>query len=140
MVMLQTTAANDHPSPQQTSADKLDILCKDSKVLAIVVEPGLKINKRSISYDGPVPTVRLGFSTPGRLELYENWAVLAGGRNLSPYSQLLQHKLNEAWIGRLSDMPSVMIHLQGREADSPEGSTFDTRELSAALDTVGCKQ
>jgi hypothetical protein len=139
MVLLQTTASDEgkvaNGAPRTV---KLDVVCKNNRVLAIALEPGSKVDKHLVSYGSPVPTVHLRFASAGTIEVSENWAVTAGGRSLTPYSQLSQRSLNQTWVDRLSGTDNMVLYIDGREGDSLAQSTFDTRELTAALSGVGC--
>jgi len=139
MVLLQTTASvAGQTSNGPSRAVKLDVVCKNNRVFAIAVEPGSKIDKHLVSYESPVPTVHLRFDSIGMIEVSENWAVTAGGRSVTPYSQFSQGSLNREWVDRLSGTESMVLYPEGRAGDSLPQSTFNTRELTAALDAVGC--
>jgi hypothetical protein len=138
LALLQTTTGGEHQDSKGPSgAAKLDVICKNHKVMAVALETGSKIDRHLVSYGSPVPTVRLGFDFPGSIEISENWAVAAGG-SLSPYSELSQSHLNQTWIKRLTANQNMVLHLDRQEEGTLTNSTFDTRELSAALRTVGC--
>ena len=141
MVLLQTTASvAGQTSNGPSRAVKLDVVCKNNRVFAIAVEPGSKIDKHLVSYESPVPTVHLRFDSIGMIEVSENWAVTAGGRSVTPYSQFSQGSLNREWVDRLSGTESMVLYPEGRAGDSLPQSTFNTRELTAALDAVGCTE
>jgi hypothetical protein len=139
MVLLQTTASGQgQASTRSSGAVKLDVVCKNNRVLAIAVEPGSKIDQHLVSYDSQAPTVHLRFASAGRIEVSENWAVTAGGRSLTPYSQFSQRSLNQTWVDRLSGTENMVMYFDGHEGNSLAQSTFDTRELTGALSAVGC--
>jgi hypothetical protein len=133
MALLQTTSSNG--SSQKV---KLDVVCKNNRVVAVAVEPESKIDKHLVSYDSQVPTVHLRFASTGMIEVSEDWAVTAGGHGLTPYAQISQGALNRTWVDRLSGTDKMILFLDGRAGDSLVQSTFDTRELTEALTAVGC--
>jgi hypothetical protein len=139
MVLLQTTASEIRQDGTGTPRTvKLDVVCKNNRVLAVALEAGSKVDKHLVSYDSPVPTVHLRFDSAGRIEVSEDWAVTAGGRSLTPYSQLSQGSLNQTWVDRLTGTDNMILYVDGREGNALAQSTFDTRELNAALSGVGC--
>jgi hypothetical protein len=129
MVLLQTA------SPTV----KLDVICKNNRVVAVAVEPKSRIDQHLVSYESPVPTVHLRFASIGMIEVSEDWAVADGGRSLTPYAEISQGALNRTWVDRLSGTDKMVLSLDGR-AGSQAQSTFDTRELREALSAVGCTE
>jgi hypothetical protein len=139
MVLLQTAASESGQGANGSSRPvKLDVVCKNNRVLAIAVEQGSKIDKHLVSYESPVPTVHLRFASTGMIEVSENWAVTAGGRSLTPYAQFSQGSLNQTWVDRLSGTDNMVLYVDGHEGDSMAQATFDTRDLNSALSQVGC--
>jgi hypothetical protein len=139
MALLQTTATevrHDGSGPSRTV--KLDVVCKNNRVLAVALESGAKVDKHQVSYSSPVPTVHLRFASAGRIEVSEDWAVTAGGRSFTPYSQFAQGSLTRTWVDRLTGTQNMVMYFDGRAGESLAQSTFDTRELTAALSGVGC--
>jgi hypothetical protein len=137
MVLLQTTAES-HDSNGASHPVKFDVVCKNSRVVAIAVEPGSRIDKHLVSYESLAPTVHLRFASIGRIEVAEDWAVTAGGRSLTPYSQFSQSSLNQTWFDRPNTTENMVMYIDRHEGDSLAQSTFDTRELTGALAAVGC--
>jgi len=135
-VLLQSTSAGQYKDAggKQVQA-KLDIICKNGKLFAIALEPQVKIQKSAMSFDGPVPMTRVNFSIDGRSNQSEKWAVLDGGRTLSPNSELLQGRLMRHWIERIAGTQKMVFQLDG---ESEVQSSFATGELSEALSSVGC--
>jgi hypothetical protein len=139
VVMLQTTAVDQHQDARGNSApSKLDIICKNDRVVAVAVETGSRIDKRTVSYKESVPTTAVVFTAAGKSSLPEDWEVADGGRTLSPYSELSQAKLNHAWVDRISATPKVVLRLNQKEGDDSLAPVFDTAELSQALSSVSC--
>ena len=132
VVMLQTTAVG-----QQVPA-KLDIVCKNDRVVAVAVEIQSSIDEHTVSYSQAVPTTRVVFAVEGKGSVSENWEVADGGRTLSPYSELSQAKLNRTWVERISGTPKMVLQLNQKEGDDSLAPVFDTAELSEALSSVGC--
>jgi hypothetical protein len=141
VVMLQTTAVGQQQDAEGSSAPaKLDIVCKNNRVAAIAVETGSSIDKHAVSYSQAVPTTKVVFVVEGKISVAENWAVADGGRTLSPYSELLQAKLNRTWLERISGTPKMVLQLNQKEGDESLAPAFDTAQLSDALTSVGCTQ
>jgi hypothetical protein len=139
MVLLQTTGSGERQDSNGASRPaKLDVVCKNNRVLAVAVEPGSKIDKHLVSYESLAPTVHLRFASAGMIEVSEDWAVTAGGRSLTPNSQFSQSSLNQTWVDRLSTTENMVMYIDRHEGDSLAQSTFDTRELTGALAAVGC--
>jgi hypothetical protein len=133
MALLQTTSSLDSQDSTASSQKvKLDVVCKNDRVVAVAVQPESKLDKHLVSYDSQVPTVHLRFTSVGMIEVSEDWAVAAGGHSLMPYAQLSQSSLNRTWVDRLSATDKMVLFLDGR------ASSFDTRELAQALSAVGC--
>ena len=132
VVMLQTTATSqDRPG---TTA-KLDVICKNNKVVAIALETGSKLDRHVVSYTQEIPTAKVVFAVTGRVAVSETWAVADKGRTLTPYSQLLQSKLNRTWVERINGTETMDLQLGEKEA-----LTFDTQGLAAALESASCTQ
>jgi hypothetical protein len=74
----------------QSGQAKLDVVCRNGKLSAIALEPSAAIGKSALLLTGVVPTTRVAFSFEGQANQSEEWAVLDGGRTLSPYSEVLQ--------------------------------------------------
>jgi hypothetical protein len=139
MVILRTEAVGQERDARGNSvAAKLDIVCKNDKVVAVALETPSKIDKHTVSYSQAVPTTKVGFLVEGRIALSENWAVSDGGRTLSPYSELFQGKLNRTWVERISGTDKVVLQLNQNEGDELLAPTFNTAQLSDALSAVGC--
>ena len=141
VVMLQTTAVDQHQDADGNSVPaKLDIVCKNKRVVGIAVETGSSIDKRTVSFSQAVPTTRVVFVVEGKISVAENWEVADGGRTLSPYSELFQTKLNRTWLERISGTPKMILQLNQQEGDESLAPAFDTAQLSDALSSVGCTE
>ena len=140
VVMLQTTAVGQHQDARGDVAPaKLDIVCKNNKVVAVALETGSRIDKRTVSYEQAVPTTAVVFTAgEGKSSLPEYWEVADGGRTLSPYSELYQAKLNRSWVERISGTPTVALQLNQKEGDDSLAPVFNTAQLSEALSSVSC--
>ena len=136
-VLLQSTSEEQYEGVggNQVQA-KLDIICKNGKLSAIALEPQVTIQKSAMSFAGPVPVTRVNFSVNGQSNQSEKWAVLDGGRTLSPNSELLQGKLMRQWIERIAGTQKMVFNVDGA---SEAQSSFVTGELSEALASVGCR-
>jgi len=134
VVLLQTTS-NVQGQPDQA---KLDVVCRNGKLSAIALEPSAAIGKSALSFTGVVPTTRVAFSFEGQANQSEEWAVLDGGRTLSPYSEALQGRLTRHWVERIAGMKQVGFQLDGKAGESLGQPTFETGELAEALSSVGC--
>ena len=139
MALLQTTAPLDRKNSNGSSQSvKLDVVCKNNRVVAVAVEPASKLDKHLVSYDSEVPTVHLRFASVGMIEVSEDWAVADERRSLTPHAQISQGALIRTWVDRLSGTDKMVLFLDGRAGDSLAQSTFDTRDLTEALSAVGC--
>src|ERR1700727_3142150 len=59
MVIVQTTAAGQHDDASSNSdTAKLDIICKNDKVVAVALEPSSKVSKNAVSDSQAVPTTK----------------------------------------------------------------------------------
>jgi hypothetical protein len=134
VVLLQTTS-NVQGQPDQA---KLDVVCRNGKLSAIALEPSAAIGKSALLLTGVVPTTRVAFSFEGQANQSEEWAVLDGGRTLSPYSEALQGRLTRHWVERIAGMEQVGFQLDGKAGESLGQPTFETGELAEALSSVGC--
>jgi hypothetical protein len=134
VVLLQTTS-NVQGQPDQA---KLDVVCRNGKLSAIALEPSAAIGKSALSFTGVVPTTRVAFSFEGQANQSEEWAVLDGGRTLSPYSEALQGRLTRHWVERIAGMKQMGFQLDGKAGESLGQPTFETGELAEALSSVGC--
>jgi hypothetical protein len=134
VVLLQSTS-NVQGQPGQA---KLDVVCRNGKLSAIALEPSAAIGKSALSLTGVVPTTRVAFSFEGQANQSEEWAVLDGGRTLSPYSEVLQGRLTRQWVERIAGMKQVGFQLDGKADESLGQPTFETGELAEALSSVGC--
>ena len=134
-VVLLQSVSNVQGRPGQA---KLDVVCRNGKVSAIALEPSAAIGKSALSLTGVVPTTRVAFSFEGQSNQSEQWAVLDGGRTLSPYSEVLQGKLTRQWVERIAGMKQVGFQLDGKADQSLGQPTFETGELAEALSSVGC--
>jgi hypothetical protein len=134
VVLLQSTS-NVQGQPGQA---KLDVVCRNGKLSAIALEPSAAIGKSALSLTGVVPTTRVAFSFEGQANQSEAWAVLDGGRTLSPYSEVLQGRLTRQWVERIAGMKQVGFQLDGKAGESLGQPTFETGELAEALSSVGC--
>jgi hypothetical protein len=139
VVLLQSTSEEQykdaHGNPVQA---KLDVICTKGKLFAIALEPNVAIAKSAMSFDGPVTTTRIAFSADGKSNQSENWAVLDGGRTLSPHSEILEGKLMRRWTARISGTQKMAFQLDGKAAESQAQPSFATGKLSEALASVGC--
>jgi hypothetical protein len=132
VVMLQSmSTAQDHPA-------KLDVVCRNGKLSAIALEPGVAIGKNVLSFTAVVPTTRVAYSVEGQANQSEEWAVLDNGRTLSPYSEALQGRLTRRWVERIAGMKKMGFQLDGKAGESLGQPTFETGELAEALSSVGC--
>jgi hypothetical protein len=134
VVLLQSTS-NVQGQPGQA---KLDVVCRNGKLSAIALEPSAAIGKSALSLTGVVPTTRVAFSFEGQANQSEEWAVLDGGRTLSPYSEVLQGRITRHWVERIAGMKQVGFQLDGKAGESLGQPTFETGELAEALSSVGC--
>jgi hypothetical protein len=134
VVLLQTTS-NVQGQPDQA---KLDVVCRNGKLSAIALEPSAAIGKSALSFTGVVPTTRVAFSFEGQANQSEEWAVLDGGRTLSPYSEALEGRLTRHWVERIAGMKQMGFQLDGKAGESLGQPTFETGELAEALSSVGC--
>jgi hypothetical protein len=138
-VLLQVTSQLGDKDIQGTQVQaKLDVVCRKDRVVALAVETDLPIEKSSLSFSDAVPTTRVAFVSGDQTVRSENWAVLNGGRTLSPYSEAFQGRLNRYWMQRLVDNQKLTLHLGSASGDVAQ-PTFDTRELSEALSSAGCR-
>jgi hypothetical protein len=140
IVMLQTTSEAQDGDAGNRAQAKLDVICKNGKLLAIALEPSFSINESAIASDGAVPLTQVVTIAEGQKHEheYENWAVLDRGRTLSPYSEALQGQLNRSWVERISGMKTVSFQLAATEGTNSPRPTFNTGELAEALSSVGC--
>ncbi len=137
-VLLQVTSQPRDNDMQGTQVQaKLDVVCSKDKVVALAVETNMPIEKDSMSLTGVVPTTRIAFVSGDQAIDSENWAVLNGGRTLSPYSEAFQGRLNRHWMQRLVDNQQLTLHLGSASGDVAQ-PTFDTRQLNEALSSAGC--
>jgi hypothetical protein len=134
VVLLQSTS-NVQGQPGQA---KLDVVCRNGKLSAIALEPSAAIGKSALSLTGVVPTTRVAFSFEGQANQSEEWAVLDGGRTLSPYSEVLQGRITRHWVERIAGMKQMGFQLDGKAGESRGQPTFETGELAEALSSVGC--
>jgi hypothetical protein len=138
-VLLQVTSQPQDKNIQGAQVQaKLDVVCRRDKVVALAVETDMPIEKGSMSFTGVVPTTRVAFVSGDQSIDSENWAVLNGGRTLSPYSEAFQGRLNRYWMQRLVDNQKLTLHLGSASGDVAQ-PTFDTRELNEALSSAGCR-
>jgi hypothetical protein len=141
VVMLQTMAVGQHQDAEGNAVTtKLDVVCKNNRVVAIAVETGASIDKRTVSFSQAVPTTKVVFVAEGKSGVAENWEVADGGRTLSPYSELFQTKLNRTWVERISATPKMVLQLNQKEGDESLAPVFNTAQLSDALSSVGCSE
>jgi hypothetical protein len=139
VVLLQSTSEAGYKDADGNPVQaKLDVICTKGKLSAIALEPNVAIARRAISVDGPVNTTRIAFSADGQSNQSENWAVLDGGRTLSPYAEVLQGKLMRRWVQRISSTQKMVFQLDGKAAESQPEPSFATGKLSEALASVGC--
>jgi hypothetical protein len=134
VVLLQSTST----VQGQPGQAKLDVVCRNGKLSAIALEPSAVLQKSTLSFTGVVPTTRVGFSFEGQANQSEEWAVLDGGRTLSPYSEVLQGRLTRRWVERIAGMKKMGFRLDGKADESLAQPTFETGELAEALSSVGC--
>jgi hypothetical protein len=139
VIMLQTTSQEQYTDGQGKPVQaKLDVICKSGKVSAIALEPVVAIRSNAMSFSGPVPTTRVAFVADGQNDRSENWAVLDGGRTLSPSSEVSQGKLMQRWVERISASKKMSFEVEAK-AESYAQPTFETGDLSSALSSVGCR-
>jgi hypothetical protein len=139
VVMLQTQSAKAYQNANGDSvAAKLDVICRNHKVAAVVLETPSTVDKRDVQYEQAVPTAKVVLAAEGHNAVAESWAIADGGHSLTPYSELSQNKLNRVWVDRISDTSSVALHVGAKEVAGDEAPTFSTEGLSAALQSVGC--
>lgn len=132
VVMLQSmSTAQDHPA-------KLDVVCRNGKISAIALEPGMAIDKSALSFTSVVPTTRIAYSLEGHANPSEQWAVLDNGRTLSPYSEAFEGKVTRRWAERIVGARTMRFQLDGKAGESMGQPTFETGELTEALSSVGC--
>ncbi len=132
VVMLQSmSTAQDHPA-------KLDVVCRNGKISAIALEPGMAIDKSALSFTSVVPTTRIAYSLEGHANPSEQWAVLDNGRTLSPYSEAFEGKVTRRWAERIVGARTMGFQLDGKAGESMGQPTFETGELTEALSSVGC--
>jgi len=138
VILLQSSSEAHYKDAQGNPVQaKLDIICAKGKLPAIALEPNVAIKKSAISFNGAVPTTRVSFSLDGQSNQSENWAVLDGGRTLSPYSEVRQGKLIRRWIERIAATKKMAFQLDGKAGELAQ-PTFDIRELMEAFSSVGC--
>ncbi len=139
VVLLQATSEEQYKNAHgDTVQAKLDIICTKGKLSAIALEANVAIDKSAMSFDEPVNTTRISFSADGQRNQSENWAVLDGGRTLSPYAEVLEGKLMRRWVQRISSTQKMAFQLGGKAAASQAQPSFATGKLSEALASVGC--
>jgi hypothetical protein len=139
VVMLQTTSQEQYTDGQGNPVQaKLDVICKSGKVSAIALEPMVAIRSNAMSLSGPVPTIRVVFVADGQKDRSESWAVLDGGRTLSPSSEVSQGKLVQRWVAQISGSKKMSFAVEAK-SESYAQPTFETGELSSALSSVGCR-
>jgi hypothetical protein len=139
VMMLQTQSAKQYQNANgEPVAAKLDVICRNHKVAAVVLETPSMVNKRDVNYDQAVPTTKVILAAEGHDSISENWAIADGGHSLTPYSELSQNKLNHAWVDRISDVSSLALHVGAKEVAGDQAPTFSTDGLSSALQAAGC--
>jgi hypothetical protein len=139
VVLLQATSEEQYKDADGNPVQaKLDVICTKGKLSAIALEPNVTIEKSAMSFNGSVTTTRIAFSADGQSNQSENWAVLDGGRTLSPNSEVLQGKLMRRWIARISGTQKMVFQLDDKAGESLAEPSFATAELSEALASVGC--
>lgn len=127
--MLQTVST--------TSPAKLDVICRHGKLAAIAIEPDVMIDETALSFTAVVPMAKLAFTTDDESRS-EKWAVVDDGHSLTPYSELSQGKLNRSWISRISASKKLDVRLAGIAGEMNGQPSFETENLSLALNSVGC--
>ena len=132
VVLLQST------SNAESHSAKLDVVCRNGKLSAIALEPGVAIGKNVLSFTAVVPTTRVAYNVDGQANQSEQWAVFDDGRTLSPYAEVLQGRLTRRWVERIAGMKKVGFQLDGKAGESFGQPTFETGELAEALSSVGC--
>jgi hypothetical protein len=137
--MLQTTAIPQNDDDRDKSeAATLSVLCKSSKVVAIALHTNSGVDKNAISYVEEITLVPIVFSIAGRVSSSQNWAVSEKGHTLSPFSEVVQGRLNRHWIERLNETQRVVFQVGGSQEQLSPQRTFNTDQLGAALSSVGC--
>jgi hypothetical protein len=138
-VMLQTAAVAQNGAAQDGSGvTTLSILCKNNKLSAIALHTDSGIDKHAVSYTEDVPLTPVVASIEGRNGASEKWAVTEKGHTFSPYSEVLQGKVNREWLQRLNGAHAVAFQLGGAEGDNNLQPTFHTEQLGEALAAAGC--
>jgi hypothetical protein len=141
VVMLQTQSANQYQNANGDSvAAKLDVICRNHKVAAVVLETPSMVNKHDVKLEQAVPTTKVILAVEGHDAVVENWAIADGGHSLTPYSELSQNKLNHVWVDRISDTSSLALHIGAKEMADDNAPMFGTEGLAAALQSVGCSK
>jgi hypothetical protein len=140
VIMLQTRAAKHENANGDLVAAKLDVICRNHKVAAVVLETPSTVDKHDVKLEQAVPTAKVILAVEGHDEVSENWAIADGGHSLTPYSELSQNKLNHVWVDRISDTNSLALHVGSREVSSDDAAAFGTEGLSAALQAAGCSK
>jgi hypothetical protein len=139
VVMLQTQSAKGYDNANgEPVAAKLDVICRNHKVAAVVLETPSMVNKHDVQLEQAVPTTKVILAVEGHDAIAENWAVADGGHSLTPYSELSQNKLNHVWVDRISDTNALALHVGSKEDTGDQAPMFSTEGLSAALQSVGC--
>lgn len=137
VVMLQTTSQTESLDGGETSAAKLDVICRNGKLAAIALEPAGAIRRGAISFTGIVPTTRVALTAHDQTDQFDTWAVTDGGRTLTPYSEAFQGKANARWVERIAGTQKLSFQVETSTQPSLQ-TTFETGQLSEALFSVGC--
>jgi hypothetical protein len=141
VVMLQTVSANEYRTVNgEPASAKLDVICKNHKVAAVVLETPSSVDKRDVQYEAAVPTAKVVVAVDGIAAASEKWAVADGGHSLTPYSELAQSKLNRAWVEKISSNGSLAIRVGDSEKNDVRTPAFATTGLTEALQAAGCSR
>jgi hypothetical protein len=120
-----------------TSLAKLDVICRRGKVAAIALEPDVLVDETALSFTGVVPTARLAFTLDDESRS-EKWAVVDDGHSLTPFSETSQGKLNRSWVSRIAASKKLEVRLAGIAGEMNGQPSFETEDLSLALNSIGC--
>lgn len=138
-VLLQTSALQQNDRGQDASnVTTLNVLCKNNKLQAVALHTTSGIDSRDVSYVTEFPTMPVVASIEGRIDSSENWAVSEKGHTLSPYSEIIQGRLNRQWLRRLNTAHTVSFRIGRSDGAEDMEPTFDTKDLSEALSSAGC--
>jgi hypothetical protein len=136
-VMLQTAAVA-NGAVQDGSGVTLSILCKNNRLSAIALHAETGIDKHAVNYTEDLPLTPVIASVEGHSDASEKWAVTENGHTFSPYSQVVQGKVNRQWLQRLNGASTVVFQVGGSEGGNALRPTFHTQQLQEALSAAAC--